>query len=244
MACQAFDLGIMGTSCKADGVIEIEILNIKDSSDWKLYPNGFNHQETYRLLIDCKVMRSNCIEIKDSIRFIFSLNSSDYYDSVGNHKMSICGDIMHTGNEFKMKKGEKYVFLIQKNPFLDEGKREWCLLRAEKSDYNKVMFDYQMSKLIDNYLQIKLSKRIDRDFLQKSKIFTSVLQNQDSIIESVIFYNPYSSKFALIKRDSIIESEPISFDYSFESFKTDKKYYLIKDNGKWIKLDKENMKRK
>ncbi len=243
-ACQAFDLGIMGTSCKADAVVEIEILNVKDSSDWKLYPNGYNNREVYRLLIDCWIIKSNCTEIKDSVRLIFSLNSADYYDSLGNYRLSICGDIMHTGTEFNFQKGDRYVVLAQRNPFFDEGKKEWWLLRAEKMEYSKALSEYQVSRMIGNYLQMKSSKKIDRDFLQNNKIFTSVGEGQDGQIEAVLFYNPYSYKFALIKGDSIIETEPISFDYSLESFKVDKKYYHIKSGNNWIKLRKNDLRKK
>ncbi|MBN1950538.1 MAG: hypothetical protein JW801_05000 [Bacteroidales bacterium] len=243
-ACQSFDLGIMGTSCRADAVVEIEILSAKDSSDWKLYPNGYNHQEIYRLVIECKIIQSNCTKLKDSVQLIFSLNSADYYDSLGNYTMSICGNMMHTGNEFNLQKGDKYVVFIKNYLSPDEGKKEWWLLRAEKMDYTEALTYYQVSRMINNYLQIKSSKQIDRDFLQKNKIFYSVEESQDGDVEAVIFYNPYSLKFALIKKGKIFESEPISFDYLVESFKSDEKYFMIRDVDNWIKLNRKNLHKK
>jgi hypothetical protein len=236
-ACQAFDLGIMGTSCKADAVVEIEILKSKDSSDWKLYPNGFRHQEIYRLLIDCKLIQGNSAELKDTVRMIFSLNSADYYDSLGNYRMSICGDIMHTGNEFKFQKGDKFIAFVQRNPL---NENEWWLLRAEKMNYNEALSQYQVSRMINNYLQQKSSKRIDSDFLQKNKIFYSVVKSQDSV-ETIVFYNPYSSRLALIRKDTFIESDSLIFDYSPESFKIDKKFFVIRSRDNWIKLNNENL---
>lgn len=218
-ACQAFDLGIIGTSCIADAVVEIEILNVKDSSDWIVYPNGNNNREVYRLLIDCRTINSNCTEIKDSVRLVFSLNSADRYDSSGNYLMSICGVVMHTGREFEFQKGDRYVVLVQRNPFYNEGKKEWRLLRAEKMGYSQLLSEFQISKMINNYLIMKLSKRMDADFLLRYMIFYCFDSKKDGTTETVLFYNTYTRKFALIKKDSIIETEPVSFDCSSGSLK-------------------------
>jgi len=241
-ACQAFDLGLIGTVHETGALVEIEVLNAVDSSDWKLYPNGFNHRETYRLLVDCKIIQSNNHELKDSLRLIFSLKSADFYDSLGNYQLSICGDIMHTGTEFELQKGEKYVVFIKKHPFYNEGKKEWWLLRAEKMDYNLAYKDFTSAKMIDDYLKVNYNRELNKEMIML-KVFTVVIQNTDSEkIESVLYYNPLVNRFALIKTDYFCESEKINFDLDSQPFRIESDYFEVFTTESRYRLNKVDLK--
>jgi len=242
IACQSFDLGIFGTAAKSYAVIEIEVLSTKDSSEWKMYPNGFNNRETYRQLINCKIIQSSIPELNDSVRLIFFLESSDHYDSLGNFEMNICSDIMHSGLEFNMQKGEKYVVFIQKHPFFEEGKKEWFLLRAEKTDYNTIYKDFVSAKLINQYLMDNYKKTLDYEFL-KYNIFSISQPNINSKqIESVLYYNPLIKKFVLLKPDCFVESEVIELDLKSKLLRIEDDYFIIFTKEKTFKLRKENLK--
>jgi len=242
IACQTFDLGIFGTAVKSYGVIEIEILRTKDSSEWKMYPNGFNNRETYRQILNCKIIQSSIPELTDSVKLTFSLESSDHYDSLGNFEVSICNDIMHSGLEFNMQKGEKYVVLVQKHPFFEEGKREWFLLRAEKIDYNKIYNDFVSAKMINQYLNDNYKKTLDREVL-KFKVFSITQQKINSNqIESVLYYNPLIKKFVLLKPDGFVESEVIEFDLESKPLRIEDGYFIIFTKEKTFRLRRDNLK--
>jgi hypothetical protein len=242
IACQTFDLGIYGTAIKSYGIIEIEVLRIKDSSEWKMYPNGFNNREAFRQLLDCKIIQSSIPELADSVRLTFFLDNSDHYDSLGNFEMSICKDIMHSGLEFNMQKGEKYVVLVQKHPLFEEGKREWFLLRAEKIGYNRIYNDFVSAKMINQYLSANYKKTLDKEFL-KFKVFSIAQQKINSKqIESILYYNPLIKKFVLIEPDNFIESEVIEFDLESKPLRIENEYFIIFTNEKKYRLRRDNLK--
>jgi hypothetical protein len=226
----AFEMGPLGKARMAGGVIEVRVLASKDSSTWIKYPNGFNRKETTRIITKCVVLRSSDQNIKDTINLYFELSDYASYDSSGNLEGYCYPFLMHSGEEFKMKKDSIY------SCFISTFGNRISLLSAETIPYNKAYKELFGAKKINQFIA-----KYDKDNARELEMYNLFYHVSSCSIDTVIFYHRIKKKFIQLTNSTFQESKEYELDVQNTTFYDENEYYLIKDNQKYIMLIKVDL---
>lgn len=226
----AYEMGQLGKAREASGVIEVRVIASKDSSTWIKYPNGFNRKEITRIITKCVVLRSSNQNIKDTINLYFELSDYAIYDSSGNLECYAIPFIMHSGEEFKMKKDSIYSCLVR-----NSGNRI-SLLRAETKPYDESYKELFGAKKINRFID-KYDKQNARE-LDMWNLFYHV---SSSAIDTVLFYHRIKKKFIQLTNSTYHESKEYDLDVQNSTFYDKKDFYEINHEQKHIRIIKTDL---
>lgn len=226
----AFEMGPLRKAREASGVIEVKVIASKDSSTWIKYPNGFNRKETTRIITKCVVLRSSDQNIKDTINLYFELSDWASYDSSGNLLYSVYPYLMHSGEEFKMKKDSIYSCLVR------NGGNRIFLLCAEVKPYDESYKELFGAKKINQFIA-----KYDKQNASELEMYNLFYHVNSSSIDTVLFYHRIKKKFIQLTNSTYHESKEYELDVQNITLIDDKDFYQINHKQKHIRIIKADL---